>query len=187
MSEKPEPNKKSKLSSLIDKIKEEKSGIQIIVHYSENNWETNEELNLILDEETTIKELIETCKKKLSNKPNVDKNNFNVMIFKKKKKIPNVEYPICNSISKVKDYGKSHFCLVDADNTEPIKEPQIEKIQKQKEQIKNENGGKKSEEIKMNEKNDNNKNNKNNNRIKDYNKGNNENAKGKKNKKCVIF
>ena len=186
MSEEPEPMKKSKISTLIGKAKEEINGIQIIVHYSENNWETNEELNLILDEKTTIKQLIDICKQKLNNKPNIDKKKFNVMIFKKKKKIPNVEYPVCNSESQVKDYGKSHFCLVDTANKEPIKGPTV-KMEEKKEEIKQENESNIKEEKKVDVINNNNT------EQKDVNKDNNQNDKTKNNrtnktkKKCVIF
>ena len=64
-------------------------------------------------------------------KYNIKDKKFFVRIFKKKKKIPNEEYPICNFDSKVKDYGKSHFCLVDEENSEPIEEE--EKMEDKKE------------------------------------------------------
>ena len=151
MSEEGEVKKISKLSSLISQAKEEVNRLQIIVHYSDNNWETNEEINLILDENTTISQLIEATKEKLTNKENIDKKIFNVRIFKKKKKIPNNEYPICNLESKVKDYGKSHFCLVEDKPPEPVnkdEENDIEKKEGQNEEKKEE----KKEEIKQEEK-----------------------------------
>ena len=104
MAEEGEVKKVSKLSSLINQAKEEVNKLQITVHYSENNWETNEEINLILDENTTINQLIEATKEKLTNKENINNKIFNVRIFKKKKKIPNNEYPVCNLESKVKDF-----------------------------------------------------------------------------------
>ena len=209
MSEEGEVKKVSKLSSLINQAKEEVNKLQIIVHYSENNWETNEEINLILDENTTINQLIEATKEKLKNKENIDKKVFNVRIFKKKKKIPNNEYPVCNLESKVKDYGKSHFCLVEDKRTsEPIQKEE-EKVEEKKEEPKEE----KKEEIKQEEiKKEENKNEikqeekkeeKNNNQqqqiVKDNNnKNSNEKEKGKdkgkekgkpnkKKDKCVIF
>ena len=151
MSEEGEVKKVSKLSSLINQAKEEVNKLQIIVHYSENNWETNEEINLILDENTTINQLIEATKEKLTNKENIDKKMFNVRIFKKKKKIPNNEYPVCNLESKVKDYGKSHFCLVeDKKNSEPIQK-EGEKVEEQKEEKKEEPKEENKEEIKKEE------------------------------------
>ena len=180
-------NKKSKLSALIDQAKGEINGIQIIVHYSEDKWKTNEEIILILDEETTIGKLIDLAKEKLIDKYNIKDKKFFVRIFKKKKKIPNEEYPICNFDSKVKDYGKSHFCLVDEENSEPIEEEQ-EKIEDKKEikkeEIKKENEIQKVEEKKENVKGNSKA------QVKESNKGNNEGGKGKKNKgnkKCIIF
>ena len=105
-----EEKKKSKLSSLIDHAQENNNTSQYIVHYSENNWETNEEINLFLDENATINQLIEESIQKFKNElfyDSIDKKKFIVRIFKKKKKIPNTEYPICNPNSNVKDFGKS--------------------------------------------------------------------------------
>ena len=147
-----EEKKKSKLSSLIDQAQENNNTSQYTVHYSENNWETNEEINLFLDENATINQLIEESIQKFKNElfyDNIDKKKFIVRIFKKKKKIPNTEYPICNPNSNVKDFGKSHFCLVENENEEEgkviEKEDKIdeknnmtEKINKEKE-IKNDN------------------------------------------------
>ena len=149
MAEEGEVKKVSKLSSLINQAKEEVNKLQITVHYSENNWETNEEINLILDENTTINQLIEATKEKLTNKENINNKIFNVRIFKKKKKIPNNEYPVCNLESKVKDYGKSHFCLV-----ENKKEGEENKKEKEKDNIEeNININKESENGNMQENN----------------------------------
>ena len=151
MAEEGEVKKVSKLSSLINQAKEEVNKLQITVHYSENNWETNEEINLILDENTTINQLIEATKEKLTNKENINNKIFNVRIFKKKKKIPNNEYPVCNLESKVKDYGKSHFCLVeDKQTSEPIQKEE-EKVEEKKEEPKEEKAEEKKEEIKQEE------------------------------------
>ena len=153
MSEEGEVKKVSKLSSLINQAKEEVNKLQIIVHYSENNWETNEEINLILDENTTINQLIEATKEKLTNKENINNKIFNVRIFKKKKKIPNNEYPVCNLESKVKDYGKSHFCLVEDKRTSEPNQKEEEKAEEKKEEIKQEEPKEeKKEEIKQEEK-----------------------------------
>ena len=111
-----EPKRISKLSSLLEKESEDNNGIQITVYYSENNWETCDEINLILDETTTINQLIDSSIYKFKSElffDNIDKKQFKVMLFKKKTKRPNEEYPICNPESKVKDYGKTHFCLVE--------------------------------------------------------------------------
>ena len=111
-----EPKRISKLSSLLEKESEDNNGIQITVYYSENNWETCDEINLILDEAATINQLIDSSIYKFKSElffDNIDKKQFKVMLFKKKIKRPNEEYPICNPESKVKDYGKTHFCLVE--------------------------------------------------------------------------
>ena len=111
-----EPKRISKLSSLLEKESEDNNGIQITVYYSENNWETCDEINLILDETATINQLIDSSIYKFKSElffDNIDKKPFKVMLFKKKIKRPNEEYPICNPESKVKDYGKTHFCLVE--------------------------------------------------------------------------
>ena len=116
MEENPEEKKTSKISNMIDKSNSSSIGSQYIVHYSENNWETNEEINLILNDNATINQLIEESVNKFKNElfyDNINKKNLIVRIFKKKKKIPNFEYPICNPNSKVKDFAKSHFCLVE--------------------------------------------------------------------------
>ena len=151
MAEEGEVKKVSKLSSLINQAKEEVNKLQITVHYSENNWETNEEINLILDENTTINQLIEATKEKLTNKENINNKIFNVRIFKKKKKIPNNEYPVCNLESKVKDYGKSHFCLVEDKQTSEPNQKEEEKAEEKKEEPKEEKAEEKKEEIKQEE------------------------------------
>ena len=204
MAEEGEVKKVSKLSSLINQAKEEVNKLQITVHYSENNWETNEEINLILDENTTINQLIEATKEKLTNKENINNKIFNVRIFKKKKKIPNNEYPVCNLESKVKDYGKSHFCLVEDKQTSEPNQKEEEKAEEKKEEIKQEEPKEekkeeKKEEIKQEEKKEEKDNNQPQQKVKDNNNKNGNQKekgkdkgkeKGKPNKtkdKCVIF
>ena len=53
-----------------------------------------------------------------------------VRIFKKKKKIPNLEYPVCNLDSRVADFGKCHFCLVEIENEEENSEIEKHNINK---------------------------------------------------------
>ena len=143
-----EVKRTSKLTAMIASENEGVNGLQINVYYSENNWETCEEINLILDENTTINQLIDSAIYKFKTElfyDNIDKKQFNVMLFKKKKKVPNDEYPVCNPESKVKDYGKDNFCLVEylnpkkeenqqekkennAGNDKSIQKPQIDEI-----------------------------------------------------------
>ena len=122
-----EEKRKSRISSLI-----KNSNIpQYIIHYSENNWETCEEIHLFLDDEATIGELLNESIQKFKTElyyDDIDKKKFNVRIFKKKKKIPNNEYPICNIDSKVKDFDKTHFCLVEKKERENSNEEQKDDI-----------------------------------------------------------
>ena len=111
-----EVKRTSKLSSLIGFESTNFNGMQITVYYSDNNWETCEEIDLILDDNTTINQLIDAAIYKFKTElfyDDIDKKQFNVMLFKKKIKKPNDEYPICNPESLVKNYGKTHFCLVE--------------------------------------------------------------------------
>ncbi len=122
-----EVKRTSKLSALIAAENENFNGLEIFVYYSENNWESCEEVNLILDENTTINQLIDSAVYKFKTElfyDNIDKKHFNVMLFKKKKRIPNDEYPLCNPESKVKDYGKNHFCLIEIKGENEKKEEQ---------------------------------------------------------------
>ena len=136
-----EPKRTSKLTALIGSEADNFNGLQVTVYYSENNWETCEEISLILEEKTTINQLIDAAIYKFKTElfyDNIDQKQFNVMLFKKKKRIPNDEYPICNLESEVKAFGKAHFCLVeDKSATTTDKEPDKEKKKKEKEKAKN--------------------------------------------------
>ena len=178
MAEEKDEVKISKISSLINQAQEDINGMKIVVHYSEDKWKTNEEVELILGEETTIGELIQISKQKF-NKPNINNKKLFVRIFKKKKKIPNEEYPICNLESKIKDYGKSHFCLVDEESASPVEE--------EKEEVNNENEIKKAEEEKGIEKNNDNVKGKDNNKENNKDNGKGKKVKGKGKKRCMIF
>ena len=145
MSDNKEEKRASKLSSLIGQAKDNPNSSQYTVHYSENNWETCEEVNLIVNDDITINELMDKAIQKFKTElyyDNIDKRRYVVRIFKKKKKIPNIEYPVCNLDSKVSDFGKSHFCLVENEEKE---ENEVEKddineniqINKEKEKLTN--------------------------------------------------
>ena len=54
-----EVKRTSKLTAMIGSENDGFNGLQISAYYSENNWETCEEVNLILDENTTINQLID--------------------------------------------------------------------------------------------------------------------------------
>ena len=141
-----EVKRTSKLTQMIESENEGFNGLQITVYYSENNWETCEEVNLILDENTTINQLIDSALYKFKTElfyDNIDTKQFNVMLFKKKKKIPNDEYPLCNPESRVKDYAKDCFCLVEDKNSKKMekKEEKNEKLEEVKQNTNIGNGG----------------------------------------------
>ena len=153
--EEPEVKRTSKLTALIASEEEGFNGLQVTVYYSENNWETCEEVNLVLDENTTINQLIDSSIYKFKTElfyDNIDRKQFNVMLFKKKKKMPNDEYPLCNPESKVKDYGKDCFCLVE-DKSNKSNEAKEEKKEEKIEEVKQDtNGGKEEKKNNNNDK-----------------------------------
>ena len=104
--EEPEMKRTSKLTALIAKENDGFNGLQVSVYYSENNWETCEEINLILDDNTTINQLVDSAVYKFKTElfyDNIDKKQFNVMLFKKKKKyqMMNILYAILNQKLKI--------------------------------------------------------------------------------------
>ena len=116
MEENKENESVSKITAMLGQSQDDLNNAQYTVHYSENDWETNEEINIILDKNATIKQMADIAIQKYKTElfyDNIDKKQLIVKIFKKKKKIPNDEYPVCNFDSKVNDFGKSHFCLVE--------------------------------------------------------------------------
>ena len=118
--EEQKPNRTSKISALIESENDVSPGISINVCYSENNWETCEKVEIMIEDNTTVAQLINTALYKLKNElfyENIDNKNFDLMLFKKKLQKPNYNYPKCNPDSLVKDYAKSFFCLVEKEET----------------------------------------------------------------------
>ena len=79
-----EHNRKSKLSSLLNEGNENSNNFQITVYYSENNWETCEEINLMVDENTTVNQLMDSAIYQFKTElfyDNIDKQ-FKVKIIK---------------------------------------------------------------------------------------------------------
>lgn len=106
----------SKLSGLIPKDNVVENGMSINVYFSKNEWETCEEINLVTDENITVLQLIDSAVYKFKEDffiDDIDSKRFNLMLFKKKVRKPNYDYPICNPDSLIKDYHKAHFCLVE--------------------------------------------------------------------------
>lgn len=110
----------SKIGALLSNTQQINTS-QVNVYYSQNNWKTCEIVEIMVEENTTILQLIDSAVLKLKNEfyyDDIDEKNYNLMIFKKKTKMPNYEYPKCNLESKVMGYGKSTFCLVEKENEE---------------------------------------------------------------------
>ena len=84
-----EVKRTSKLTAMISQEDDKFNGLQITVYYSENNWEICEEVTLVIDENTTINQLIDSAVYKFKTElfyDNIDQKQFKVMLFKKDKK-----------------------------------------------------------------------------------------------------
>ena len=113
--EKEKQKSKSKLGALLSN-NQEMNNSQVCVYYSQNDWKTSEIVEIIVEQKTTVLQLIDSVLLKLKTEfyyDDIDDNNYNLMILKKKTKKPNYDYPICNPESLVLDYAKSNFCLVE--------------------------------------------------------------------------
>ena len=109
----------SKISQMINLAKPDY--INISVFYSINNWENYESVNLILESNSTISQLLNTAVNKFKNEffyDDIDNKDLDVMLFKKKIKKPNYDYPICNKDSLIQDFSKNCFCIVERINDE---------------------------------------------------------------------
>ena len=95
----------SKISQMINLAKPDY--INISVFYSINNWENYESVNLILESNSTISQLLNTAVNKFKNEyfyDDIDNKDLDVMLFKKKIKKPNYDYPICNKDSLIQNF-----------------------------------------------------------------------------------
>ena len=111
----------SKISQMINLVKPDI--INICVFYSINNWENYESVNLILESNSTISQLLNTAVNKFKNEffyDDIDNKDLDVMLFKKKIKKPNYDYPICNKDSLIQDFSKNCFCIVERINKEKL-------------------------------------------------------------------
>ena len=139
----------SKIGALLSNAKE-MSNSQIRVYYSQNNWKTSEIVEIIVEENTTVLQLIDSVIYKLKTEfyyDDIDEKDYDLMLLKKKTKKPNYDYPKCNPESLVLDYDKSNFCLVEKEKIENVSNKNEEKdninnnniiIEKNKEIIKKE-------------------------------------------------
>ena len=189
--EKERKKTESKLGSLLSNT-QPMNNSQVSVYYSQNDWKTCEIVQIIVEENTTVLQLIDSVVFKLKTEfyyDDIDEKNYILMILKKKTKKPNYDYPKCNPESFVLDYDKSNFCLVEKEKAENVNNVYIEKdnvknndinLENQKEEIKKEvkeelkkEGN--NEEIKENKKNVN------------KNKKKNKNDEKACNKGCILF
>ncbi len=108
----------SKLGALLSR-NQEMNNSQVFVYYSQNNWKTSEVVEVMVEEKTTVLQLIDSVIYKLKTEfyyDDIDEKNCVLMLLKKKTKTPNYDYPKCNPESIVLEYNKSNFCLVEENN-----------------------------------------------------------------------
>ena len=183
----------SKLGAFLSK-NQEMNNSQVSVYYSQNNWKTSEIVQIIVEENTTVLQLIDSVVFKLKTEfyyDDIDEKNFILMILKKKTKKPNYDYPKCNPESFVLNYDKSNFCLVEIEKSQNVNNVNLENdivnnndninyIESKKEEIKKEEKIELKDEV-------------NNEETKENKKNVNKNKKKKKidekacNKGCIIF
>ena len=184
--EKERKKTESKLGAMLSNT-QEMNNSQVNVYYSQNDWKTSEIVQIIVEENTTVLQLIDSVVFKLKTEfyyDDIDEKNYILMILKKKTKKPNYDYPKCNPESFVLDYDKSNFCLVEKEKAENVNNVYIENdnannnninLENKKEEIKKEKLEKKieenKEELKEKEKNVNKNKKKNKNNEKACNKG----------------
>ena len=109
----------SKLGAMLSNSQEVNIS-QVWVYYSQNNWKTSEVVEIMIEEKTTVLQLIDMVIFKLKTEfyyDNIDEKNCILMLLKKKTKTPNYDYPKCNPESIVLNYNKSNFCLVEVNST----------------------------------------------------------------------
>ena len=149
--EKERKKTESKLGAMLSNT-QEMNNSQVNVYYSQNDWKTSEIVQIIVEENTTVLQLIDSVVFKLKTEfyyDDIDEKNYILMILKKKTKKPNYDYPKCNPESFVLDYGKSNFCLVEKEKAENVNNVYIENDNANNNNINLEN---KKEEVKKEEK-----------------------------------
>ena len=105
----------SKIGALLSNSQQMNTS-QVNVYYSQNDWKTCEMVEIMVEENTTILQLIDSAIFKFKTEfyyDDIDEKKYSLMILKKKTNKPNYDYPICNLESLVMGYGKSNFCLVE--------------------------------------------------------------------------
>ena len=189
--EKERKKTESKLGAMLSNT-QEMNNSQVNVYYSQNDWKTSEIVQIIVEENTTVLQLIDSVVFKLKTEfyyDDIDEKNYILMILKKKTKKPNYDYPKCNPESFVLDYDKSNFCLVEKDKAENVNNVYIENdnannnninLENKKEEVKKEEKIELKKEENKGEKKENNKN-------VNKNKKKNKNNEKACNKGCIMF
>ena len=86
--EKDRKKSSSKIGALLSNSQEANNS-QISVYYSQNDWKTSEIVEVMVDEKTTVLQLIDSVIFKLKTEfyyDDIDEKNYNLMILKKKNK-----------------------------------------------------------------------------------------------------
>ena len=189
--EKERKKTESKLGAMLSNT-QEMNNSQVNVYYSQNDWKTSEIVQIIVEENTTVLQLIDSVVFKLKTEfyyDDIDEKNYILMILKKKTKKPNYDYPKCNPESFVLDYDKSNFCLVEKEKAENVNNVYIENdnannnninLENKKEEVKKEEKIELKKEENKGEKKENNKN-------VNKNKKKNKNNEKACNKGCIMF
>ena len=186
--EKDRKKSSSKIGALLSNSQEANNS-QISVYYSQNDWKTSEIVEVMVDEKTTVLQLIDSVIFKLKTEfyyDDIDEKNYNLMILKKKTKTPNYDYPKCNPESLVLDYYKSNFCLVEQDKIENVNNTN-------EEEEKNNNDNKNNKEKNKKEEKKDLQNNENNEEKEEENNNKNKNKKNRKSnekeckKGCILY
>ena len=128
--------KPSKINELLNSA-ENQGMININVYYSINNWESFETINLSLPKTTTVEKLIDISKEKFKTDfffDDIFSKELVLMLFKKKKQVPNYDYPPCNNQSNINEFDKNNFCLVEKEKKNEEKEAEKESKNDEKEE-----------------------------------------------------
>ena len=184
--EKDTKKSKSKIGALLSNSQEVNNS-EVNVYYSQNDWKTSDKIEVMVEDKTTVLQLIDIVIFKLKTELYYDdideKKNYILMLLKKKTKKPNYDYPKCNPESLVLDYKQSNFCLVEQETIEDKDNLNEENNINNKKEESNNKEENKEEEKKDLKKNENNKKKEN----KNQNKKQKKNIEKKDNKGCILF
>ena len=184
--EKDTKKSKSKIGALLSNSQEVNNS-EVNVYYSQNDWKTSDKIEVMVEDKTTVLQLIDIVIFKLKTELYYDdideKKNYILMLLKKKTKKPNYDYPKCNPESLVLDYKKSNFGLVEQEKIEGKDNLNKENNINNKKEASNNKEENKEEEKKDLKKNENNEKKENQNQNKKQNK----NIEKRSNKGCILY